>query len=145
MEPVTRSAISAADLVAAVASSSAGGTAVFLGTVRQGPEDGPIASIEYSAYEAMVKAEWARIVAEAQVRWPGGRFAVQHRVGLVPLGEASIGVAAAMPHRAEAFAACQWIVDEAKSRLPVWKKERFVDGHYAWREEPVGASRPRHG
>ena len=141
---ITRDPIVPGDLLAKVGSPEAGGSVLFLGSVRRGPEDGPVASIEYSAYEAMVEAEWAKILAEAAVKWPSARFAVQHRIGLVPVGEASIAVAVAVPHRAEAFAACQWIVDESKARLPVWKKERFDDGRMAWREDSVGATRPRH-
>ena len=88
----------------------------------------------YSAYEEMAAAEFERILDEALGQWPDARFAAQHRVGLVPVGEPSIAVAAAAPHRAEAFAACQYVVDESKKRLPVWKKEMFDDGTVRWRE-----------
>jgi molybdopterin synthase catalytic subunit len=145
MDTITRSPIQPERLLSAVSSTGTGGTALFLGTVRSGPGDGPVASIEYSAYEAMVEAEWTRILAEAMTRWPAGRFAAQHRVGTVAVGEASMAVAVATAHRAEAFAACQWIVDEAKARLPIWKKEQFSDGRMAWREDPAGVARPRHG
>jgi molybdopterin synthase catalytic subunit len=120
-----------------VAANSLGGTAVFVGTVRRGREDGPVAGIEYSAYEEMLDAEFGRIVEEAADRWPEGRFAVQHRLGRVPAGEASIAVVAAAPHRAEAMEACRYIIEEGKKRLPVWKKEIFDDGATAWRETPV--------
>ena len=145
MQSITRAPIVPDELLAAVGSPEAGATALFVGTVRRGPEDGPVDGIDYSAYESMVEAEWNRILAEALTRWPVGRFAAQHRVGRLAVGEASIGVAVSMPHRAEAFAACQWIVDTAKARLPVWKKERFADGRAAWREDSSGAAHPRHG
>jgi molybdopterin synthase catalytic subunit len=113
-----------------------GGTALFLGTVRRAPEDGPVARIEYTAYEEMVVAEFDRILAEARERWPNGRVAACHRLGAVPAGEASIAIAAAMPHRADAFAACRYVIEEVKRRLPVWKREVLDDGTQRWRDEP---------
>ncbi len=91
-------------------------------------------AIEYSAYEEMVEAEFVKIVAETASRWPGARVTGRHRLGLVPVGEVSIALVAAAPHRAEAFAACRHAVEEAKKRLPVWKKELFTDGTAAWRD-----------
>ena len=88
--------------------------------------------IEYSAYDAMAEAELERIVTEAQQQWPGVRVALRHRVGRVPVGEASIAIVAAAPHRAEAFAACRHVIEAVKQRLPVWKKEYHVDGTAAW-------------
>jgi molybdopterin synthase catalytic subunit len=107
---------------------------VFLGTVRRGLDDGPVTAIEYSAYETMVVAEFERILNDARARWPDVGFAARHRVGVVPTGEASIGVAAAAPHRAQAFEAGQFLIAEAKRRLPVWKRERFDDGTARWRD-----------
>jgi molybdopterin synthase catalytic subunit len=119
-------------LLAEVASPACGGTCVFLGTVRNGPEDPGVAAIEYSAYEEMVDAEFARLLADTRARWPGVRVAVRHRLGTVPVGEASIAVAAAAPHRAEAFAACRHVIEEVKRRIPVWKKELRADGSAVW-------------
>lgn len=136
MEHVTRDPIAIPDLVASVCGAERGGVVLFVGTVRRGREDGPVRAIEYSAYEEMAAAEFGRIVAEAQARWPDARFAAQHRVGAVCVGEPSIAVAAAAPHRAEAFAACRYVIEEAKSRLPVWKREQFDDGGVRWRENP---------
>jgi molybdopterin synthase catalytic subunit len=93
---------------------------VFVGTVRN---DGDVTGIEYSAYEAMAIEEIARIVSDAEAQWPDVRVMLQHRLGLIPVGEASIAIAAAAPHRAEAFAACRFVIEEVKKRLPVWKKE----------------------
>lgn len=133
MDLLTRSAIDLPRLLEAVLHEGCGGTAVFVGTVRRSVEDGSVASIEYSAYEAMAGLEYERIVAEALERWPRARIAGQHRIGRVPVGEASIAVAVATPHRGEAFAACRYVVEETKRRLPVWKKEVFADGSRAWR------------
>lgn len=143
MDHVTRDAIAITDLTTRVCGVERGGVVLFLGTVRRSPEDGPVRAIEYSAYEAMAEAEFGRIVAEAQARWPGARFAAQHRIGVVPLGEPSIAVAAAAPHRAEAFAACRFVIEEAKARLPVWKREQFDDGGVRWKENAADDSSVR--
>jgi molybdopterin synthase catalytic subunit len=131
---VTHDAIDLAGVVAGAAGQGLGATVLFLGSVRRSAEDGPVEGIEYSAYEEMVGEEFARILDEAATRWTDARFAVQHRIGLVPAGEPSIAVAAAARHRAEAFEACRFIIDAAKQRLPVWKKELLDDGSARWRE-----------
>ncbi len=111
-----------------------GGTAVFIGTVRAAPEDGPVTAIEYSAYPEMVEREMDSILEEARSRWPQAKFSVQHRTGVVPLGEASVVVVTATPHRDAAFAACRYVIEEIKHRLPVWKKEHLSGGESRWRE-----------
>jgi molybdopterin synthase catalytic subunit len=122
-------------LMAAVADGERGGTVAFVGSVRGGAEDGPVAAIDYSGYEEMLTEEFDRIIAEARERWPDVAFAAQHRLGRIPLGEPSIAVVAAAPHRGEAFEACRQVIEEAKRRLPVWKKELFEDGGTRWREQ----------
>jgi len=131
---LTTHALDAAALLASVQGDGLGGTALFLGTVRRSAEDGEVAGIEYSAYAAMAEEEFARIVGEAQEHWPDARVDVLHRLGYVPTGEASVAVAAAAPHRADAFAACRWIIDEIKRRVPVWKKEHLASGVARWVE-----------
>lgn len=113
---------------------------LFLGSVRRGAEDGPVGTIEYTAYEEMVRAEAERILGETRAKWPAGRVALIHRVGRVPAGESSIAIAAAMPHRAEAFAACRYLIEEAKRRLPVWKREWLDDGTSRWRSDASPAA-----
>ncbi len=134
MQYVTRRPIDVQALLSQVADPALGGTAMFLGSVRSGDEDGPVEAIDYSAYEEMLEAEFAKIVEESVARWPGARVVGTHRIGIVPTGEPSLAVVAAAPHRAEAFAACRHTVEEAKQRLPVWKKEIFADGTEAWRD-----------
>lgn len=129
---LTRDPISPAALLAEVAAPELGGTCLFLGTVRDGPDDGGITGIEYSAYEAMAVAELERILAETRSRWPEARVAVRHRLGLVTTEEASIGIAAAAPHRDAAFAACRYVIEQVKERLPIWKKELRADGSVLW-------------
>ena len=137
----TREPIAPAGLLAAVAAPECGATCLFLGTVRDGPEDGGVTAIEYSAYEEMVETEFARLLADAGARWPDARIAVRHRLGTIPVGEASVAIAAAAPHRAQAFDACRFVIEEVKRRIPVWKKELRSDGSEVW-VDPSG--RPSH-
>ena len=132
MSYLTCDPISPAALLAEVAAPHCGGTCLFLGTVRDGPGDGGVTAIEYSGYEAMVTAELDRILTEAKGRWPDARVTVRHRLGLVPTEEASIGIAAAAPHREEAFDACRYVIEAVKQRVPVWKKELRADGSALW-------------
>jgi len=129
--------IDVAALLADVASAGTGGTVLFLGTVRRSEDDGPVESIDYSAYEEMAEAELGRIVDEARTQWPGARIALRHRTGLVPLGEPSVAIAAAAPHRAEAYAASRFLIEETKRRAPIWKKERLA-GEARWVEGRPG-------
>jgi len=132
MSHLTRSPISIDALIREVSGPERGGTCVFLGTVRDAPGDGGVTGIEYSAYDAMAEAEFDRILAEAGQRWPQVRIAVRHRLGLVETEEASIAIAAAAPHRADAFDACRNVIEEVKKRLPIWKKELRADGSAQW-------------
>jgi len=128
---LTRDPLDVTDLLAQVQGAERGGTCVFLGTVRN---DGDVTAIEYSAYEAMAFEEIERVLAEAHERWPGSRVMLRHRLGVIPVGEASIAIAAAAPHRDEAFAACRYVIEEVKKRLPIWKKELRGDGSEKWVE-----------
>lgn len=145
MRFVTPHPIDVLGLLTTVTGPELGGTAVFVGSVRRGDGDGPVEAIEYSAYEEMLEAEFSRIMAETAAQWPGSRVAGMHRVGRVPVGESSVAVAAAAPHRADAFAACRYAIEQAKERLPVWKKEIFEDGSTAWREgeRPEAGTKPK--
>lgn len=129
---LTRKAIVVDDLLIAVQGPEQGGTCVFLGSVRNGPDEGGVTAIEYSAYDAMAEAEIARMLAEARERWPEARVALRHRVGMISVGEASIAIAVAAPHRDEAFAACRYVIEAVKKHLPIWKKEYHVDGTTTW-------------
>ncbi|HKB16679.1 MAG TPA: molybdenum cofactor biosynthesis protein MoaE, partial [Planctomycetota bacterium] len=80
------------------------------------------------AYEPMVRAEMDRILAETRERFRVGAIRVVHRLGVVPIGEASVGIAVAAPHRADALGACRHVIDRIKERVPIWKREVFEDG-----------------
>src|SRR5256886_11318271 len=125
---LTRTPISLDSLLTEVAHGDCGGTCVFLGTVRNGPDEQGVTAIEYSAYEDMVDAEFGQLLADARGRWPEARIAVRHRLGTIPVGEASIAIVAAAPHRAQAFEACRYVIEGVKQRIPVWKKELRGDG-----------------
>jgi molybdopterin synthase catalytic subunit len=129
MTYLVREPIRIEQLLAQVQSPERGGTCTFFGTVRS-EED--VTGIEYSAYDEMAIVEIEQMLSDAGKRWPDARVALRHRLGLVPVGEASIAIAAAAPHRDEAFAACRYVIEEVKKRLPIWKKELHADGTATW-------------
>jgi molybdopterin synthase catalytic subunit len=118
-------------LVARVAAPKHGGVATFLGLVRDHHGGRQVGRLEYSAYGPMAEAECARIVAEAEERWPV-RVALEHRVGALAIGDAAVAVAAGGAHREEAFAACRFVIEEVKRRVPIWKREFYADGAVEW-------------
>ncbi len=120
-----------ATLIAAVQSPERGGIACFLGMVRNHHQGRDVVRLEYSAYAPMVEAECARIVAEAESRW-NVAISLRHRVGRLEVGEAAVAVVAASAHRDEAFIACRHVIEELKRRVPIWKREYFVDGSVEW-------------
>jgi molybdopterin synthase catalytic subunit len=128
--------LDAAALLAEVASDAHGATTLFVGTVRNVNLGRPVTGIEYSAYETMATAELQRILAEAGERFAGVQVVVEHRIGTLALGEASVIVATAHAHRAPALDAQRYVVEELKKRVPVWKREHYTDGTREW----VGAA-----
>jgi molybdopterin synthase catalytic subunit len=129
---LTAQALDPAALLAEVMAPGCGATSLFLGTVRNSAADGDIDGIEYSAYPEMAEAEFGRIVAEVQARWPMARVALRHRTGFIEVGETSIAIAVACPHRAEAYEASRYLIEATKQRVPVWKKERLRSGGERW-------------
>jgi MoaE-MoaD fusion protein len=109
------------EALAAVASAEAGGTVVFVGSVRA--EAGRVERLAYSAYEAMAERVLREVAEEAAAKWPLEGVAVLHGIGELDVGERTVAVACSAPHRAEAFEACRHVTDEVKRRVPVWKKE----------------------
>jgi molybdopterin synthase catalytic subunit len=124
--------IDLAALVARVSHAGAGAVASFVGSVRDVNDGVAVLGIDYEAYGPMADREFVAIVAEAAARWPGARLAVRHREGYLAVGEVSVAVAAAAPHRAAAFDACRYVVEELKRRVPIWKREHYADGRRAW-------------
>lgn len=105
----------------AVASPRCGGTALFIGTVRNDADAARDRGLCYEAYASMALRELKRLADDLEGRYPGMRFAAVHRIGFVPLGEASVAIAVAAPHRREAFAACREAVEILKRDVPLWK------------------------
>jgi molybdopterin synthase catalytic subunit len=118
-------------LLSEVQSPARGGIASFLGTVRDHHGGRSVVRLEYSAYGPMAEAECARILTEAASRWDCG-VALRHRVGSLEVGEAAVAVVAASSHREAAFAACRYVIEEVKRRVPIWKQEFFADGTVEW-------------
>jgi molybdopterin synthase catalytic subunit len=118
-------------LLQRVQSPDRGGVASFLGTVRNHHQGRQVLRLEYSAYQPMAESECARIVAEAEARWDGS-VALQHRIGTLEIGDIAVAIAAASAHRDEAFLACRFVIEEVKQRVPIWKREVYVDGSVEW-------------
>lgn len=134
MPALTDAPVRLEGVVAVVADAEHGGIATFLGTTRRESGIREVRAIEYAAYPALAETEIAAIAAEAHERF-GATVCIQHRIGLVAVGEASVAIAASAPHRAEAFAACRFAIDALKSRVPIWKRAHFADGTAAWFDE----------
>lgn len=127
-------------LVVSVSAPERGAVACFVGTVRDHHEGKSVIRLEYSAYRPMAEVECDRIVAEARSRWDAD-VALEHRTGVLEIGEVSVAIAAAAPHRGAAFAACRYVIEEVKRRVPIWKREHYADGTIGW-VEPSQARRP---
>jgi molybdopterin synthase catalytic subunit len=128
---LSSAALDLTKLVARVEAPERGAVASFLGLVRDHHGGRKVLRLEYSTYAPMAEAECARIVAEAETRWPV-HIALEHRVGALEIGDAAVAVAAGGSHRDEAFAACRFVIEEVKRRVPIWKKEFYADGTVEW-------------
>jgi molybdopterin synthase catalytic subunit len=117
---------------ASVADRAAGGTVVFVGTVRDLTEGLATARLEYEAHQPLAQGELERLCGEAVARFGLVAVAVSHRLGIVEPGEASVAVAASAPHRREAFAAAEWLMEFVKREVPIWKCEHRPDGSREW-------------
>ena len=114
--------------VAAVSSPETGGIVTFTGAVRRHSRGVTVERLEYEAYAPMAIREMDAIATEIEHELPGVRLAVEHRVGALAIGDVAVVIAAAAPHRAEAFTACRAMIDRLKDRVPIWKKEFGDDG-----------------
>ena len=122
-----------------VAVDGAGGALVtFVGIVRADACAGQrVRALDYEAHREMAERQLGRLVDEAKRRWPLDTVRIQHRLGIVEAGEASVVVAVAAPHRAEAYAASQFLIEHLKREVPIWKRELYDDGTSQW-VEPHG-------
>jgi molybdopterin synthase catalytic subunit len=106
----------------------AGAVAAFLGVVRDHNQGRRVLHLYYEAYDTLAEKALVRIATEVAEGWPQVRLAIHHRVGRIDIGEASVAIAAASPHRADAFAACRYAIERVKQIVPIWKHEYFAGG-----------------
>ena len=134
--PIDVSAVSSS-----VAGPGRGAIVLFLGTVRNAHAGREVAALAYSAYRRMAEEKLAEIVADLEAQGTDLRAAIVHRLGDVPVGEPSVAIAVASPHRAAAYEASRTALERLKAEVPIWKRERYADGSEVWREEePLGVA-----
>ncbi|HEY2895640.1 MAG TPA: molybdenum cofactor biosynthesis protein MoaE [Gemmatimonadaceae bacterium] len=129
---IVRRAIDVAALLAEVQETANGATVAFVGHVREVNDGRAVTGIEYSAYGEMAERELAAIASECASAYGIAHLAIEHRLGTLTLGEASIAIVVAHAHRAPAYEASRFIIEEVKRRLPIWKREGYVDGSSEW-------------
>ncbi len=134
--------IDVASLIAAVSAPEAGAIATFIGTTRNNNEGRDVTTLEYEAYPEMAVEEMRRIGEAARERWPIVAIAIAHRIGIVPIGDASVVIAVSSAHRAASFEACRFAIDRLKEVVPIWKKEHF-DGGEVWIGSQTGQAFPK--
>lgn len=115
-------------VIDAATSDRAGAIDVFIGSVRNHSLSKNVVKLEYEAYDAMAIKKMEELVAKAKTKWPIEKVAIVHRKGELQIGDLAVVIAVSTPHRAESFAACQWIIDNLKKVVPIWKKEFYDDG-----------------
>lgn len=119
-------------LIAVARRPDCGAVCVFLGTTRDHHEGRRVVRLAYEAHEPMALAALAALEQAARDRFAIAACAIAHRLGEVPPAEPSVAVLVSAPHRAAAFDACRWAMDELKRTVPIWKKEFFADGGAEW-------------
>jgi len=120
--------LSLAEAVEAVRGPDAGGIVTFVGQVRAASRGREVVRLDYEAFAPMAEGQLRAIAGECAARWPGARVSILHRTGTLAVGDVAVVIAAAAPHRAEAFAACRHAIERLKEDAAIWKKEHFVDG-----------------
>jgi molybdopterin synthase catalytic subunit len=129
---VTREPIDASAFLRESTSPNDGAALLFLGVVRDHNEGRGVDHLEYEAYAEMAEAVLREIVEEARERWETGEVRVVHRIGRLEIGEASVAIVVASPHRAEAYEASRYVIEELKRRVPIWKREGYLEGESEW-------------
>ena len=137
---VSSDPIATAALLAKVGSDEDGAALLFIGVVRDHAEGRKVTGMRYDVYAEMATEVLREIALEASIPLGTNRIAVAHRFGELKIGEISVGIAVSSPHRAEAYEASRFVIEEIKKRLPVWKKEHYVDGVSEWVEGTIPPS-----
>ena len=131
---IVREPIDPAQVLSLIGADQDGATLLFLGVVRDHNDGRSVGGVRYESYEEMAAQVLSDIVEEASGAADTDRIAALHRIGELEVGEVSVAIAVSTPHRAEAYEASRYIIEEIKKRLPVWKKERYSDGAEEWVE-----------
>ena len=129
-------------LTESVRSTNSGAVVLFLGTVRELTGGRRTLALDYEGYPQMAEAKLAELVATAKGRWPIDRVGIIHRLGHLELGDISVAIAVSCPHRHQAFEAGQFLIDELKVSVPIWKKENWDDGSTEWVHPGGDLSKP---
>ena len=132
MFKITTEIITGTEVREAVEGPDAGAVVLFLGTVRNNTDGRAVKGLEYEAYPPMAEKKMAEIAQEVSEKWGLDRVAMIHRVGKLEIGEVSVAVAVASPHRKAAFEAGQYAMDRLKQIVPIWKREVWADGEAEW-------------
>ncbi len=132
MFKITTDVITGEAVREAVEGPDAGAVVLFFGTVRNNTGGRPVKCLEYEAYPPMAEKKMAEIAQEISDKWGIDRVAMVHRVGKLEIGEVSVAVAVASPHRKDGFEACKYAMDRLKQIVPIWKREVWADGEAEW-------------
>ena len=124
--------IDTAALITEARSDGAGAVSVFIGTVRDVSDGRGVIGLEYEAYRAMAESELATILHEAAAKYEIVSLVAEHRIGELGIGDVSVAIAASHAHRTPAIECAQFVIEEIKKRVPIWKREHFVDGTREW-------------
>ena len=141
---ITHEPIDTALIMSRVGAKEDGAVILFVGVVRDHNDGRAVSGVGYEAYAEMAEKVLLTIATEASVAHGTDRLAIVHRVGELGIGDASVAIAVSSPHRAEAFDASRYVIEEIKKRLPVWKQERYTDGKTEWLagQSPRSAEEP---
>ena len=124
--------IDTAAILREVDSPAHGASILFVGTVREENDGRAVQGMDYSAYTAMAEREMAAIAGETAARFSGSFVVIVHRIGELAIGEASVAIATSHAHRDEAYGASRYAIEQLKARVPIWKREHYVDGTREW-------------
>jgi molybdopterin synthase catalytic subunit len=129
-------------LITRAQAAGVGALSVFLGTVRDLNEGRPVTGMDYEAYESMAASELAAVAREVCEASPGLRVTIEHRIGTLAVGEVSVAIVAAHAHRGPALDGARAIIESLKQRVPIWKREHYVDGERAWVDPTRSSGHP---
>lgn len=137
--------IDVAEVIRDASNTANGAVLLFLGTVRDANDGRPVTALDYSAYRGMAEHEMAAIAREAAERFNVQDLVIEHRLGELALGDASVAIAVGHPHRAAAYDASRYVIEELKRRVPIWKREHYVDGTREWVDPVKGRAGVHNG